>query len=299
MKNWHKLSLFLAVAVVAGVALGLASHDQEPSYNGRSLSDWLVALTDHSPEGEPEVAEEAIRQIGTNAIPFLVRYSGYTPSLLRLGSTAAISRLGHWLGRDWGEPWNRREARGTGAMEALGILGPAAATAIPELTRLMNSSGDFERARHATFALGHIGRQALPPLMTVLTNPQSPLRGCAALSLSLLGTNALPAVPILIEYLQATTDLALCATTSLGKLQQEPHLVVPALINTLQDSRPEIRCAAARALGQFGDQARPAQPALVNLLSDTDEGTRYAVTNALRAIAPEALTNAVPSVEPK
>jgi hypothetical protein len=78
MKHWHKSSLFLAGAVVAGVALVYVGRDHEPSYRDRSLSDWLAALTDHSPDGDPEKAEEAIRQIGTNAIPFLVRYGSYT-----------------------------------------------------------------------------------------------------------------------------------------------------------------------------------------------------------------------------
>ena len=222
---------------MAGVALVYVGRDHEQSYHDRSLSDWLAALADHSPDGDPEQAEEAIRQIGTNAIPFLVRYGGCTRSSSRVRLAETISGLGHWLGCDWGEPWSRIEARRDGALEALGILGTKAASTIPELTRLMNSPGDFERAKLATFALGHLGPEALPPLMTVLTNSQSPMRGMAALSLSLLGTNARPAVPILIGYSKGTNPLAKCAAESLRKLQQEPQLAVPASTSALKNRR--------------------------------------------------------------
>jgi hypothetical protein len=299
MLKHQRLYLLLLCATVALVMIVSLSRNHEPSCDGQSLSHWLVALTDNSPEGDPERAEEAIRQIGTNAIPLLVRYGSYTPQPWRSAAVAAISAVGKWLGRPWGEPWNRSQARGEGALMALGILGPKAASAIPELTQLMNSPNDFERAKNATFALGHLGGESLPPLMTVLTNTQSPMRNFAALSLSLLGTNARPAVPILIGYLRATNMLAACAATSLGMLRQEPQLVVQALISALLDSRPEVRCAAAHALEQFGDQARSAQPALLSLLNDTDDRTRHVATNALRKIAPEALTKAVLSVEAK
>ena len=43
MNKRHKFSLFLACAVVAVVALGARSlpSEREPTYQGRSLTDWL------------------------------------------------------------------------------------------------------------------------------------------------------------------------------------------------------------------------------------------------------------------
>jgi len=299
MKTWPRISIPLACALVAAVALMYVSRDREPYHDGRSLSDWLEDLTDHSPEGEPELAEGAIGQIGTNAIPFLVRYGSDAPPLWWLKSGEALEASGAWLGCDWGAPWRRREARRDGALMALGILGNKAVSTIPELTQLMNSPGDYERAKLATYALGCIGPEALPPLMTVLTNPQSPMRGMAALNLSMLGTNARPAVPILIGYLQDPSELAACAAVSLGRLQQEPRVVVPALVHALEDPRHEVREAALIALGEFGSQADSAVPALVKLLDNTDERLRQAATNVLSAITPETLTNALLSVKTK
>jgi len=294
--NWP---FFVVTIMVTLAALAFLMRDREPSYASRSLSAWLVALTDYSPDGDPEPAEAAIRQIGTNAIPFLVRYGSYSPPFLQWRLSPAMSALGSSLGFNWGRPFNRAEARGIGAIDALGVLGPEAVSTIPELTRWMNSPKEGNRATHATFALGHIGGQALLPLITALTNPKFPFRGCAALSLSLLGTNARPAVPILIEYLCVTNELAECAAMSLGKLQQEPQLVVPALMESLNDPRLEVRRASAQALEQFGVQARSAQPALLSLLDDTLSQVREGATNALQSIAPEAFTNALLSVKAK
>lgn len=279
--------LACAAAVVMGLALAYAGRDHEPRYDGRSLSEWVVALTDYSPDGEPEQAEEAIRQIGTNALPFLVQYCRYRPARWRLKSVAALEAVGEWLGRDWGQPPNRCQVRAEGALAALRIFGPEAAVAIPTLTQILETPGDDEHTMHAIFALGYIGIQALPPLMTVLTNSPSPLRSYAAMSLCALNTNAGPAVPSLVAYLRATNALAEYAVLRLGQLQQEPGVVVPALISALQDSRPEIRYAAARALQQFGDQARSAAPALVNLMTDPESDVSEGATNAVRAIVPE------------
>jgi len=290
--------ILLACTIVAGAALVMINRDNEPYYKDHSLSDWLVALADDGPDRNPEQATEAIRQIGTNAIPYLVKYMRYTPSPLRLKTVATAEALVNRLGPYWSEPGDRDQACAQGAYRALGILGPAASAAIQELTQLAadssNStlgSGDWMRGSGAIFALGQIGVEALPALMTVLTNQQSSLRSQAAMSFAWLGTNGRPAVPLLIECLRdKNANLVRCSAFSLGRLRQAPDRVVPALVDVLQHPRPLIRCAVAEALGQFGDEARSAVPALLNTLNDTDRLTRKAASNALFAIDPEVLT---------
>jgi hypothetical protein len=285
------------VAVVALVSL---SRDHEPSYNDRALSDWLVALTNYNGDDDTDQVVEAIRQIGTNAIPYLVQYIRYTPSPLRLKSAAAVTALSKRLGRDWRLRGSRSEARAQGAFDALAILGPSAVVTLPDLTQLAADPGDLGRASRALFTLSFMGAQALPPLMAILTNQQSRLRPQAAMGLSRLDTNARPAVTILIDYLRDPKEnLAALSAMSLGKMRQEPSLVIPALITALQDPRPRVRWFAAGALGQFGDLAGSAVPALLELLNDTADGPRQAATNALQAIAPKMLTNAPPAVEMK
>jgi HEAT repeat protein len=63
------------------------------------------------------------------------------------------------------------------------------------------------------------------------------------------------------------------------------HLVVPALVNSLED--PKVREAAADALADFGSAARPAIPALIAGLDDVEFATKAAETLGILAIEPQ------------
>jgi hypothetical protein len=60
---------------VMGVALCLLACNAEPTYKGRTLSQWLAAY-DKADEGsaEEQQAVAAIHSMGTNAIPYLTRW---------------------------------------------------------------------------------------------------------------------------------------------------------------------------------------------------------------------------------
>jgi HEAT repeat protein len=108
-----------------------------------------------------------------------------------------------------------------------------------------------------------------------------------------MGTNANVVVPVLIEQLQdKDSDIAGMAAAFLRWLAIEPKLVVPALTNTLQASEAYVRSRAAQALALYGNQARSALPSLLHAVGDSDRSVRGAATNALRQIAPEVLGEA-------
>jgi len=97
------------VALLFGAAL-LLWREREPRYQGRPLSTWLGEFEWNSERGLPcEPATEAVRQIGTNALPFLMRWYSYEPA-----------------------PWREKLS----AAEALGEFGAAARSAIPALARM-------------------------------------------------------------------------------------------------------------------------------------------------------------------
>jgi hypothetical protein len=179
VKQHHKYCLLLAAAVGLSGLFWFLSRDDEPSYEGRRLSYWLVAVTDYSRNGDPEHAAEAILQIGTNSIPRLLKYSRYAPSRWRLQANDSVGAWGRLLGFDWREVLDRDGFRAEGAVTALGLFGPQAAMAIPELTRFGEDAEHYERAKNSIFALGQLGPQALPSLMRVLTNAAPELRGMA------------------------------------------------------------------------------------------------------------------------
>jgi hypothetical protein len=84
MSKRRKILLLLAGLVLAFGVYMLFIRESEPSYKGKPLSFWVEGLNpspartnraDRSP-GVPE-APEAIRQIGSNAIPYLLKWIQY------------------------------------------------------------------------------------------------------------------------------------------------------------------------------------------------------------------------------
>ena len=57
----------------------------------------------------------------------------------------------------------------------------------------------------------------------------------------------------------------------LGIIHDEGEVVVPELIEMLQDEHAEVRTASAAALGSFGPEAEIAVPALQKAKADPDE----------------------------
>src|SRR5205814_361410 len=106
--------------------------------------------------------------------------------------------------------------------------------------------------------------------------------------MSYLGTNARPAVEMLIRSLDDHT-LGGGAAVVLGRLGLEGDVCVPALERCLLSPKPALRMWGAISLGRFGDVAAPAVPELVKALNDGQESVRIEITNALMKIAPEVL----------
>jgi HEAT repeat protein len=187
-------------------------------------------------------------------------------------------------------PWDRHADL---AMAAFGILGPAAFPAVPGLARIATRSTDSEPAHRAVDALVKIGPLALPALISVSTNRNARARFYAMRSISILGTNAAPVVPIIILYL---TDKAVAgaAFETLGRLKLEPQLVVPSLMARAHDPDAVLRSWAIITLGDFGQEARRAAPELLSALSDNEAAVRESATNALQIIAPELLKQTPP-----
>ena len=269
-RTWILLPVCALLAILLIVVF--RRGPEEPSYEGRRLSEWIDEYR-YQPwinfAPGRDAAGDALRHIGTNALPCLLAWLDYEPA----ETTEAYKR-------------------GERAIDAFGMLGPLAAPAIPELTRQINLGTPRQREL-AMIALSYIGPEAQPAMIHVLTNLVSLDIDCMIVCLRNMGTNARPLFPLLVQKLQSENMLiaAGCAG-ALGESKVDPDLAVPALTKSLADPRQMVRLQAARTLAQFGGLARPALPALSNVLTDPDPEARVAATNAIRAIFPEALTNA-------
>jgi len=248
----------------------------------------LILTSDQSKE-----AAEAIRQIDTNAVPYLLAWIRELDPAWKTNLGGTLENLNQGLVPGWlrsGDPLCYY------AGQACRVLGPTASSAIPELTRLANDDTNAQDRRViAIEALAHLGQGGFPPLLSLLTNQDRDIAIRAALYIRYQGRNAGPAIPLLLQCLADSRDeqMAEIAAETLGKLALDANRVVPALSNALHHPGADTRRRTVNALARFRDDARIA-PAIAMALSDADGGVREAANNALRKIAPEALTNAPP-----
>jgi HEAT repeat protein len=260
MRKSRTLSI-LSVCALMAAHPALPLQSAEPKYQGRSLTKWLSLFR----EAEADTAQEkraceAVRAIGTNAVPYLLRMLTNKDMQVQLDAKSGLT-----------------------------ILGPIAAPAVPPLAKLLASTNELDMFMAAQ-ALGGIGAPALPVLMETLTNRHYKVATQAYLAIPALGTNARPAIPILLRDLQHPNHFYReRAAGALGGLHIEPEIVVPALTNLLDDPSLAARHLAIQSLGQFGPAARSAVPVMVPFLTNAD--LSYIATMALREIAPEVLTN--------
>lgn len=152
----------------------------EPRYQGKNLTDWAEEIdqgaffartTDPSHQEQSELAISAIRHIGTNALPVVLK-------LCRAKDSWFKKHLEGWAERynfsDW--PKQRRfpiyiksaDEKNFEGDNIIWALGSVAKPAIPELIRLLQSR-DREIAESAMTALPGIGTNAIPPLLHFLT----------------------------------------------------------------------------------------------------------------------------------
>ncbi len=311
--RWRKWLFVLAGAALASALFVLLfTREREPSYQDRSLTQWLMqgwngnVTTSFTPE-----ARAAIYQMRTNALPFLLKWvhddspgHGLILSLKgrvsNLPDAVTPNSLRLWADVDF------NAKRATAAALAFDVLGDGAEATIPELTRLMTNPAVTNASQRAVIALTGIGKPAIPALLTHLANTNAPNRRQVPLSFGWfpsLTTNAVyenSFVPLLVLCLRdpdpSMRSLAVMALSGPSKLDRsQAALVATALTNALgPDSPLSTRLTAIVELGEFGTSATTAIPSLSILTADTDGRIRMHATNALLRIAPGALTNAPP-----
>ena len=304
MENYRLISravpLVLVLATAACFLLQAAKsveapyHAREPSYDGRSLREWLHLLSfkprighmyddlapyagalnteDHvfgigAETAEQQLAKRAIRSIGPAAVPFLLEMLG------------------------------RGGAEARDAVTGFATLGDLGKAALPELQRLLDEP-DLAIRYLSIWAIGRIGpaaANAIPALLRDLES--SPQPHVPAEALGNIGPAAAEAVPLILEMLSSGNlrwDEPLI--TALGKLGSKS--AIPALLAIAKgaDSRGKTRGEysdhslerrrhrAVDALGTMGPAAADAVPMLVELLKLQGRGDLIRVYFAERII---------------
>jgi hypothetical protein len=97
MRRRNKILIAVAGALPTAALVLAVRPEHEPSYDGRPLSEWLHVCSCRKPErptyDEREKAAQAIRHMGTNAIPTLLRWISYDPTPARQKALTLLRKL--------------------------------------------------------------------------------------------------------------------------------------------------------------------------------------------------------------
>jgi HEAT repeat protein len=139
-------------------------------------------------------------------------------------------------------------------------------------------------------------KPALPAITKLLKDGSTEVRIQAANTLAVLSTNALDAVPALMEALRKDKEAKVrsYAAFAFKTMARDAKTAVPALIDGLKDKDDEVRCVCADALGRMGPDAKEAVGALAATLKDEDAGPHAAM--ALVKLGPELAKPSLPAL---
>jgi HEAT repeat protein len=174
--------MYVLVGMILAALMFLALRPSEPVYQGKSLSAWLEDLNCAKGGEKHDLAAQAFRHAGANAVPMLVQILDSREPVLKGKLFALLKKLS--LVRVSSKPPVDRLWK---AVCAFRVLGPTAKPAIPALTGLCLKG---RNVGYVTSALAEIGPDAAPPLMQLLTNQNPNVRFGAAAALQSLRSKA-------------------------------------------------------------------------------------------------------------
>jgi HEAT repeats len=187
-------ALFLSV-VLAGVLTWEFFRSHEPNYHDKPLSFWLEGYLDGSVDG-PRQADEAMKAIGTNAIPTLVNLLHVHDSRLDLTILWLLQKQSLFLfDHVPADQYNQRGIRGFEKLRAYPEL------VLPALIKCLHDPVAEVRVNAAhslgTFGIiGNVSRPAVPELTAALNDPDWRVRSWSSWALAQINpkppTNAPP-----------------------------------------------------------------------------------------------------------
>ena len=294
----------------------LSLKDRGPIHKGKRAADWLDELV--ATQGESPQAKQAFREMGAQAVPYLINQLT-NKAVLRDRYVAFKSNLPHALfvaAPQWRMvKWPQR----TYSAQALGEIGPAAATAIPALIEAVDRSepSETDQSTGASGGTTFSPRSRIAAIQALWRiDPESPAVVSAVVGalqqkyfghshpgqqnvssqaievLAELGPKSKAQIPAVIQNLKfwdkkwpypGVGNVLVFGALAPGYAQS-----VPPLITVLQDANPRAREAAAYHLGTLrpGDlpAAKAALPALKEALQDVDQFVRITAAEAIWSI---------------
>jgi HEAT repeat protein len=257
----------------------------------------MAELKSTTPSRQEE-ARGALREIGPQAVPFLIGQARHANSILKHWHREAWLRLPGTVQKLFRKPESEDEA----LFRISVALQPIGRPAIPAIMAALKEQNTQARSVAGLFFM-RLSQDdpaaAVAGLAKMLEVPDDELRQAAAGVLGTLGTNAVPAVPRLIgtiqhdkwDYVRETAARALAALAG-----PELAFVAPRLVESLDDRLAPVRLWSAISLWRVNRDPRAIAVLVADLKNASGEdGTCYAIIRILGETGPSAKA-AIPTI---
>jgi len=292
----RQVAITLVSAIVLGISCALYfGWRSEPSSHGYPLGQLLATYVriyqGHLTTPGWQDTRKYVREIGTNGLPQMLRWiaedrpqwkaKAFDFHEKQLPSVLKTKLIHDWLSGE------REELHAKAGVCGFEILGPTAVPALPALERIALDSNHPARSARAIDALKSIGQDAVPALVRILIAPNSTNQLQVFNVLGSMGTNAGPAVPVLIELLKnKDVDIAASALNTLDALLLSGATVVPAIAEIVD--HPRLHDLAISTIVDYQSEAGPAIPRLVQCLTNIDQDIAISAALALAQLGLKA-----------
>lgn len=300
---------FLLALLALAFALPIAARAEEPSFNGRTVSEWLAILKDDPLVRKRKAALVSLGQMLSGSEEVQKKAVPAIAKSLKVDGNAGV--------------------RG----QAAGVLGQLPVESAPlflgDLAEALRAEKDSDVRKELATAVGRFGRlsgAAVLPLVEVLKDNAAPTRAAAADALGRIGKEARKAAPSVLplakdmdrsvryaavfaigrldpddsetaaetlvevldkEHAKAKTmkDVEMISATivSLGLLGEKSTDAVKAIARHIADPEVELRQLSANTIGKFGIIGRVASQELKKAFQE--DGDKIVRANALHSLA--------------
>lgn len=273
-RSWGVLAV--ALGIMALIFALVSSRAKEPIYQKRRLSEWVSDF--NRGDKEYAAASGAVRAMGTNALPGLLR-------LLRHPPEPWLNRWIPWLNR---QPFFKIAPRPGGpypdqVVSAFIVLGTNVTFVLPQLNEIfLRSTNGIYASEVMTLATPV---QSLPYLAAALQQPAL-VRSNAAVSLRNLGNYLASAIPLLLACLvDPDGGVRRSARASLDGMARDTGSYASALIAALNHADSRIRLGAVNELA-LRSRGPLVREALQKSLADSNPEVRKAAEEVMQTVKP-------------
>jgi HEAT repeat protein len=196
-----------------------------------------------------------LREIGTNALPYLLKLAGRKDSALKQRFISIYGR----------QSWLKLPVHDAQFYHVEATCGFA--------------------------ALREIAKPAAPALIRLLKEEDFHIRAIAANDLAMIGPEAEEAIPDLFPLLdeQNHGTPILVAMMALGSIHRRPEIVLPRLLEFLNGDRKDwnYQSPALDAIGRYQSDAKHLAPVILTFLDDTNPPRKSSAESALIMVDPQ------------